>query len=161
VKKTLIAMLALAVFVCCLTGCQKEPIPDAASAAVKAADGLEAFLKSAGEKADAIMLSLEQENLTQTEMNQKSEELRTLWDEALNRLLDEADKMLSDAELEQLAAEQSAWDAAAKAAAEAAGKAYEGGSLYPLAVNSEAARLTEERVGQLYERLKRSAVTSE
>ena len=41
-----------------------------------------------------------------------------------------------------------------KAAVEAAGKEVEGGSAYPLVVNSEAAKLTEERVCKLYELLK-------
>ena len=41
-----------------------------------------------------------------------------------------------------------------EAAAEAAGKEFEGGSMYPLIVNTEAARLIEERVYKLYELLK-------
>ena len=41
-----------------------------------------------------------------------------------------------------------------EAAVEEAGKEVEGGSMYPLVVNSEAAKLTEERVYELYEQLK-------
>ena len=41
-----------------------------------------------------------------------------------------------------------------KAAVEAAGKEFEGGSIYPLIVNTEAAKLTEERTYKLYELLK-------
>ena len=153
--KRLIALLMLPVLVCCLAGCQKQQISDAASSTILEAEGGFADdLISIKEKSDAIRISLEQEDLTQTDMNQKSGELRTLWDEALNQLLDEAQKALPEAELEQLSAEQSAWQADMMAVVEAAGKAYEGGSLYPLIVNSEAAKLTEERVYHLYERLK-------
>lgn len=115
---------------------------------------VEEYLTFVKEQSDAIKTSLEQEPLTQTDMNQKSEELRTLWDEALNHLLDEAKKILPKAEVAKLTAEQSTWEAEMKAAVEAAGKEVEGGSAYPLVVNSEAAKLTEERVCKLYELLK-------
>ena len=114
----------------------------------------EEYLTFVKEQSDAIKTSLEQEPFTQTDMNQKSEELRTLWDEALNHLLDEAKKILPKAEVAKLTAEQSTWEAEMKAAVEAAGKEVEGGSAYPLVVNSEAAKLTEERVCKLYELLK-------
>lgn len=154
-KKSVIAMLMLVMLVCCLTGCQKKPMVDTGSTVSEAKGSLtDDYLIPIKDKSDAIKISLEQEELTQTDMNQKSEELRALWDEALNQLLDEAQKVLPAAELEQLAAEQSAWAADMMTAVEAAGKAYEGGSLYPLVVNSEAAKLTEERVYHLYERLK-------
>ena len=114
----------------------------------------EEYLTFVKEQSDAIKTSLEQEPLTQTDMNQKSEELRTLWDEALNLLLDEAKKILPETEVEALIAEQNTWEADTEAAVEAAGKEFEGGSLYPLIVNTEAAKLTEERVYKLYELLK-------
>ena len=114
----------------------------------------EEYLAFVKKQSDMIKTSLEQDPLTQTDMNQKSEELRALWDEALDLLLDQAKKSLPEAEVENLTAEQSVWEADKKAAVEAAGKEFEGGSLYPLIVNSEAAKLTEERVYKLYELLK-------
>lgn len=114
----------------------------------------EEYLAFVKEQSDAIKTSLEQDPLTQTDMNQKSEALRTLWDEALNLLLDEATKLLPEAEAAQLMAEQGTWKTDVEAAAEAAGKEFEGGSMYPLIVNTEAARLIEERVYKLYELLK-------
>ncbi|MBE5781790.1 MAG: DUF1311 domain-containing protein [Clostridiales bacterium] len=114
----------------------------------------EEYLAYVKEQSDAIKVSLEQEPLTQTDMNLKSEELRVLWDEALNLLLDEAKKSLPEAELEKLTAEQSAWEADMKMAVEAAGKEVEGGSMYPLVANTEAAKLAEERVYNLCELLK-------
>ena len=111
----------------------------------------EEYLTSIKEQADAIKASLEQDDLTQANMNLLSEELRALWDKALNHLLDEAKKTLPEAEMEQLTAKQSAWEADMEAAVEAAGKEYEGGSMYALVVNTEAAKLTEARVYELYE----------
>ena len=43
--------------------------------------------------------------MTQTDMNQKAEELRALRAEALNHLLEEAKKILPEAEVERLTAE--------------------------------------------------------
>ena len=114
----------------------------------------EEYLTFVKEQSDAIKTSLEQESLTQTEMNLKSEVLRSLWDKVLNHLLEEAKKLLPETEVEKLLAEQRSWEADTAAAAEAAGKEFEGGSLYPLVVNAEAAKLTEERVYKLYELLK-------
>lgn len=114
----------------------------------------EEYLTFTKEQAEAIAASLEQDVLTQTEMNQKSEQLRTLWDEALKLLLDEAKKNLTEAELEKLTADQSAWEANTEAAVVAAGKEFEGGSMYALVVNSEAAVLTEARVYELFELLR-------
>ena len=114
----------------------------------------EEYLTFTKEQADAITTSLEQDVLTQTEMNQKSEELRTLWDEALKMLLDEAKKNCPETELEKLMADQSTWEADTKAAVEAAGKDFEGGSMYGLVVNMEAAALSEARVYALIELLK-------
>ena len=145
-KKAILAMFMLIMFVICLTGCQKTPVTDA--------DSLGGYLASIKERSDAIRTSLEHEELTQSDMNQKSEELRALWEDAVDHLLEEAKKALPDAELEQLAAKQSAWYTGMLTAVEAEGKAYEGGSLYPLVVNMETARLMEERVDQLYELLK-------
>lgn len=145
-KKTIFAMLTLVMLAICLTGCQKAPIADAGS--------LDDYWITIKEKSDTIRTSLEHEELTQSDMNQKSEELRALWEDAVDHLLEEAKKALPDAEQEQLAAEQSAWYTGMLTAVEAEGKAYEGGSLYPLVVNMEAARLMEERAYQLYELLK-------
>lgn len=105
-------------------------------------------------QSDEIKTSLEQDLLTQTEMNLKSEELRDLWEDVLNVLLDEAKKILPEADWKNLTAEQKAWEAERIAAVEAAGKANEGGSLHALTVNSEAAACAEERVYMLYELMK-------
>ena len=53
-----------------------------------------------------------------------------------------------------LTAGQNAWQEAAEEAALAVGREFEGGSLYALIVNSEAAARAEARVYELYEMLK-------
>ncbi len=115
---------------------------------------VEDCLADVKERADAIGKSLETDPLTQSEMNQKSQELRDLWEAALKRMLDEAEKTLPEEEMDALTAGQNAWQEAAEEAALAAGREFEGGSLYALIVNSEAAARAEARVYELYEMLK-------
>ena len=106
------------------------------------------------EKSDAIKASLENDPLPQVDLNLKSEELRELWEAALNVVLDEAAKVLPEEELVKLAGEQSAWTESLKTAVDAAGKDFEGGSMYALIVNMEAAGLTEARVCEIDKMLK-------
>ena len=109
------------------------------------------FLAAVKEQSDAIMYALENDPLTQMDMNLKSEQLRTLWEQAMNALLEEVKHALSAEEAAVLAAEQIEWEENAKAAVDEAGKTFEGGSVYALIVNTEAATLTEARVYELYE----------
>ena len=147
-RKTITALLLLCLMAVCLTGCQKKDD----SAADKS--GLADYMATVEAQSNAFKSSLEKDELTQTEMNQKSGELRGLWDAALNRMLEEAKKVLPAAEMEKLTAEQSTWLESRTQAAEAAGKEVEGGSMYALVVNMEAANLTEARVYEIYEMLK-------
>ena len=156
-KKTLLALALLALLACCLAGCQKTAAPvttaqTAASVEVKAA--LAEYMSSVKAQSAALKASLEQDDLTQTDMNLKSKELSDLWDGALNRVLEDAQKLLSEAQAAQLTAEQTAWLAEKSAAADTAGKEYEGGSMHALVVNSESAKRTEARVDNIYELLK-------
>ena len=74
-KRTLITLVLLALVVG-LTGCQQEPAPveEHVPAATQSAE-LADYLASVKVQAEAIRTSLEQEALTQTDMNQKSQEL--------------------------------------------------------------------------------------
>ena len=117
-------------------------------------DSLDVYLASAKEEADAIRASLENDPMTQLDMNMKSEELREIWDAALIRALDEAKAALPEAEWNALTDAQNAWTASTEKAIEAAGKDFEGGSMYALIVNMEAASLTEARVYEICEMLK-------
>jgi len=158
VRKVIFSLLALCLLAVCLAGCQKKPVEESSAAVAtnEPAMGilLENYLASVKAEGDAIKASLEQDPLTQTEMNQKSQELRELWDAALARILDEAKMVLTEEEMSELTAAQDVWTEATGNAVEAAGKDYEGGSMYALVVNVEAANLTEARVYELHEMLK-------
>ena len=116
-------------------------------------DELDAYMTSIKEKSDCIKASLENDELTQREMNIKSQELYELWDGALNYLWDELKSCLSEEEFSKLLDEQRTWITKKEKSVEEAGKEVEGGSLYPLVVNMEAAKITEERAYELYELL--------
>ena len=114
-------------------------------------DSLNAYITSIKEQADAINTSFENDILTQQEMNIKAEELYKLWDDALNHVWGVLKNSLPEEEFAQLLDGQRTWIDAKEKAVEEAGKEVEGGSMYLLVVNSEAARITEERVYELYD----------
>jgi len=147
-RKTIIALLLLCLMAVCLSGCQKKDVPAADKAE------LANYMASVENQSNVLKASLENDPLPQVDMNMKSEELRQLWDAALTMMLDEAKSALSEAEWKALTEAQNAWTASTETAVAAAGKDWEGGSMYPLVVNMEAAKLTEARVHELYERLK-------
>ena len=94
---------------------------------------------------------LENEDLTQAEMNEASSELYATWDSALNILWNELKEELPDDEFSKLLDEQREWIKAKEDAVAKAGAEYEGGSMHSLVVNMEAADITEKRVNELYE----------
>lgn len=117
-------------------------------------DRLADYMASIKEQSDVMEASLENDALTQYEMNTKAQELYKLWDDALNYLWGELKNSLPEEEFAKLLDEQRIWIADKEKAVEESGKEVEGGSLYPLVVNSEAAQITEERAYELYELLK-------
>lgn len=147
-KKTITVLLLLCLMTVCLSGCQKKDD----SAADKA--GLAVYMATVETQSKALKTSLEKDPLPQVDMNMKSQELRQLWDTALTMMLDKAKSALPAAEWKALTEAQNAWTAATETAVAAAGKDWEGGSMYPLVVNMEAAKLTEARVYEIYEMLK-------
>jgi len=112
---------------------------------------MDTYIESIKEQSDTIRASLENDPLTQAEMNVKSQELYELWDGALNYLWGEVKILSLEEEFEKLLDEQRAWITKKEEKAAEAGKDVEGGSLYPLVVNGEVARITEERVYMLYD----------
>lgn len=115
---------------------------------------LDDYMTSAKERSDIIKNSLENDTLTQTDMNIKSQELYELWDEALNYLWGKLKNSLSEEDFIKLKDKQRIWITEKEKAIEESGKEFEGGSIYSLVVNSEATKITEERVYELYELLK-------
>jgi len=117
-------------------------------------EAIDEYLASVKAQSDAINTSFENDPLTQTELNLKSMELSELWDGAMNYLLDELENRLPEDEYSKLQNDQLAWIAERDRAIAEAGAEFEGGSFYSFIVNTEAARITEERVLELYEMLK-------
>ena len=114
----------------------------------------EEYMTSVEEQSDILKTSLEQDELTQSDMNLKSQELYELWDEALNYVWGELETNLPEDAFADLQEEQRDWIEEKESAVEEVGKDFENGSLYTLVVNSEAADITEERTYELYELLK-------
>lgn len=117
-------------------------------------DRIDDMIAATEEWALTIKASLENDPLTQADMNMKSMELYHTWDAALNTLWTEIKSQISEEEFAVLLEEQRAWIKEKEQAVEEAGKEVEGGSIYSLVVNMKAAEMTEERVYELYELLK-------
>ena len=115
---------------------------------------LDKYMAEVEEKAAIIETVLENDELNQTDMNMKSQELYELWDKALNDLWKELQNNLSEDQFEELKKEQLSWILRKEAEVEEAGQEFTGGSLHALVVNSEGARITKERVYILLSLLK-------
>ena len=114
---------------------------------------LEAAIADAAEEAAQLEEMLQNEPLTQMEMNETAGAIYTIWDDLLNNIWGTLQETLDDETMAQLKAEQLDWIARKEADVQAAGAEVEGGSMYPLVTNLKAAELTEERVYVLAEYL--------
>ncbi len=155
--KKIVRIIMLILPVVLLTaGCAaKDPVQETKRIDRSEFINFEEYLAAVEVQSDEIKTSLEQEELTQGDMNAKSQELYTLWDDALNELWAELKVNLAEEDFAGLEEQQLAWIAEKEAAAEDTGKEFEGGSMHPLVVNTTAARITEERVRQLCDVLNR------
>lgn len=159
-KKVITTLLMLGVLTFGMAGCQKEKTEEEANKENTVTQDQDSsvdygsYMATIEEQSDDIKYALENEVVTQTEMNEKSQELFELWDGALNYLWGELKNVLPEKEFEELRDEQRTWIAQKEEAVETAGKEFEGGSLYTMVVNTEAATITEKRVYELYELLK-------
>ena len=109
------------------------------------------YLAFVEEQSNLLKAALQQDTLKQSEMNTLSQQLYELWDGVLNDLWSKLQSSLPDEAFDKLLDEQIQWIEDKEAAIEEAGKDFEGGSLYPLITNGEAAAITEARVYELYE----------
>lgn len=112
-------------------------------------DELKKFIAYVEETAASLENSIENDPLTQTEYNDKTQDLYEWWDEALNRAWDVL-KQVKDAEtMQALTAEEREWIASKEEAVAEAGAEYEGGSMQPMVMNQKAAEMTRDRVYEL------------
>ena len=159
-KKIILNLLIISILALGMTGCQTEDTKDVmdtetvVTEETENAIDYESYMTSIQEQSDSIKNFLENDAVTQLEMNEKSKELYELWDGALNYLWGELKKTLPEEEFEKLREKQRAWIEEKEETAAEAGKEFEGGSMYSMVVDLEAAAITEERVSELYELLK-------
>lgn len=138
------------------SGCQsgsKEALESQPSNSIEGLNVTE-YLAPIQAQADDIRAALEQDPLTQPELNEKAQELYTLWDDAMNRILSELQSILPEAEFAELEKEQASWISVRDAAMETAGKKVEGGSMHPMVTALEGATQTEARLRELIALLK-------
>ena len=156
-------LFILLLLLCLMTGCangaeetaQVTSTPTPTPEQVVEVDIYADYMADIEAQSDAIKKSLAEDALTQLDMNMKSKELYDLWDGALNFLWGELKAALPEDEFAALTDAQLKWIADKEQAVEEAGKPYEGGSIYALIVNDEAAHITQERVYELYEMLRK------
>lgn len=125
------------------------------STAEKPVYAIDAELEEIAVRAADMENRLNNEPLSQSEMNQLSGEIYTLWDDELNSMWKRIKEILPKDEMARLTEEEIAWISEKEAQVAAAGAQWEGGSMQPLAENGTAARITRERVYELAEYLRR------
>ena len=155
-KKTVLILLLILLLTGCAGNAQEAPqaTPTPTQAVIAENDIYADYMADIEAQSDAIKKSLAEDDLTQFDLNMKSKELYDLWDGALNYLWGELKMTLPEDEFSVLTQEQLQWIEDKERAVTEAGKLYEGGSIYALIVNSEAAAITEARVYELYGLLK-------
>lgn len=105
------------------------------------------------ESAALLENSIKNDMLTQTEYNEKTQQLYELWDIALNTLWSSLKQTLDEETMTSLLAKQREWIAEKEQAVAEAGAEYEGGSMQPMVMNQKAAEITQNRVYELMELL--------
>ena len=114
-------------------------------------DTAKTYVENTEKAAKELEDSLQNDSLSQGDMNEKSQELYEDWDDALNHIWYElkVKGVLTEDAMAKLLDEQRAWIKDKEAAVQEAGKEAEGGSLQPLLENTEAAKWTRERTYKL------------
>lgn len=122
-------------------GFSSYDLVESVSAFVSASEATSAMLKE----------SLQNETLSQGEMNEKAQQMYEDWDYTLNYVWSALKKTLPEDEMNTLLAEQREWISSKEQALKEAGAEFEGGSLQPMVMNQKAAELTQNRVYELME----------
>lgn len=100
---------------------------------------------------DKEIEKMQEEAVTQAEMNETAEEMYKLWDDTLNVVWGLLEANLNEADMEVLREEEREWIVFKEAEVQAAGEENGGGSLQPLLEAMKAAELTKTRVYELAE----------
>lgn len=100
---------------------------------------------------DKEIEKMQEEAVTQSEMNETAEEMYQLWDDTLNVVWGLLEANLNEADMEVLRKEEREWIVFKDAEVQAAGQENGGGSLQPLLEAMKAAELTKTRVYELAE----------
>lgn len=95
--------------------------------------------------------SIQNDFLTQTEYNVKTQELYETWDSALNIVWSDMEEILDEETMSALTVQELEWIAMKEKAVEKVGAAYEDGTRQPMVMNQKAAELTKDRVYELLE----------
>ena len=114
-------------------------------------DGLKEIIKDTEFSAASLEKSISNDLLTQTEYNEKTQELYEVWDSALNTVWSTL-KQTQDADtMNRITDEEREWIALKEQAAAQAGAEYEGGTMQSMVMNQKAAEMTKARVYELME----------
>lgn len=108
-------------------------------------------LASVEEQAAALQNRIQNEELTQTELNTLTAELYQLWDTELNQIWDRLKDTLDEEAMKKLTEEERNWIIEKEQQVKEAGTQYEGGSMQSMVENQKAAELTKARVYELVE----------
>ncbi len=108
-------------------------------------------LASVEEQAAALQNRIQNEELTQGELNTLTAELYQLWDTELNQIWGRLKDTLDEEAMKKLTEEERNWIIEKEQQVKEAGTEYEGGSMQSMVENQKAAELTKARIYELVE----------
>lgn len=114
-------------------------------------DNLKETVAAAEESAAALENSIQNESLSQAQLNEKTGQLYELWDGVLNHIWSVLEQTKDEETMMAITEEELAWINQKEEAAAQAGAEFEGGSLQPMVMNQTAAEMTKARVYELLE----------
>lgn len=115
-------------------------------------DHVHEIVSTVKESADALENSIQNDNLSQKEYNEKAKQLYDSWDYALNCVWNALKQTLDPASMDALTIEEREWISLKEQAVKEAKAAYEGGSMQEMVQYQKAAELTQSRVYELLEK---------
>lgn len=114
-------------------------------------DNLKGTIDFTEEWAASLENSIENDPLTQTEYNEKTQELYEVWDYALNEVWAVLQKTQDAEAMSALTIEEREWIASKEQAVADAGAEFAGGTMQSMIMNQKAAEMTKNRVYELME----------